>query len=389
VTPKSDEIATAGAVSAPELNPLVNPTLNKHLGRWAEVYFTNPPEKRDEAIVQLLRELESAATRETAPQPALKPKRKPKNGAAKANVVTCRACGYENEVHQRFCGDCGAQLVGPSTSVSAADRITSPAKRGQGEESEPDSLRNQVIPQFGSILHLADPAPRRVTGALREDAAEPNTLLEEYTEATPLKRSYRLYIGGVLALILAGLGYVAWRGGQSAAEPVILPAAAPPAISQAANSSAPTASSPAPATGSPEPAAAEKSSSTAAPAVATEISNTKPESTVKPVQAHEPAASSGNPPDLSGNGSQELAFAQDLLNGAGKERDSATAAQWLWKAVEKQNTAATVLLAGLYLRGDGVQKNCEQGRVLLDAAAVKGNKEAATLLRGLQAFGCQ
>jgi hypothetical protein len=391
VTPKSDEAVTCGAVSAPELNPLLNPTLNKHLGRWAEVYFTNPPEKRDEAIVHLLRELESAATKaENAPRPALKPTTRPKNCAANANAVTCRACGYENEIHQRFCGDCGAPLVGPSASVTAADRFSPQAERGRSKKSEPDSFRNgPMIPQFGSILHLADPAPRRMTDSFREGAAEPNALFEEYAESTPLKRSYRLYIGGVLALILAGLGYVAWRGGQSAAEPSILPAPAPIAATHAANSAAPAASSPAPAAGSPAPAGAEKSSSTPAPAAITAIPNTVPASTTKPVQAHEPAASSGTPAELSGNGSQELAFAQNLLNGVGKERDSATAAQWLWKAVEKQNTTATVLLAGLYLRGDGVQKNCDQGRVLLDAAAVKGNKEAATLLRSLQAFGCQ
>ena len=41
------------------------------------------------------------------------------------------------------------------------------------------------------------------------------------------------------------------------------------------------------------------------------------------------------------------------------------------------------------LDGSGVPKNCDQGRVLLDAAAIKGNKEAADLLRNLQAFGCE
>jgi TPR repeat protein len=90
---------------------------------------------------------------------------------------------------------------------------------------------------------------------------------------------------------------------------------------------------------------------------------------------------------VSTSGNQELATALGFLNGP--QRDSATAAQWLWRAVEKRNTAATVLLAGLYLRGDGVQKNCDQGRVLLDAAADKGSKDAASLLRNLQAFGCQ
>ena len=44
--------------SRSELNPLQNPTLGKNLGRWAQVYFTNPPEKREQAVVELLRELE-------------------------------------------------------------------------------------------------------------------------------------------------------------------------------------------------------------------------------------------------------------------------------------------------------------------------------------------
>jgi hypothetical protein len=42
----------------PELNPLLNPVLGAHMGRWAEVYFTSPPEKREEAVLDLLRELQ-------------------------------------------------------------------------------------------------------------------------------------------------------------------------------------------------------------------------------------------------------------------------------------------------------------------------------------------
>ena len=33
----------------PELNPLTNPVLGRNLGRWAQVYFTSPPEKREQA----------------------------------------------------------------------------------------------------------------------------------------------------------------------------------------------------------------------------------------------------------------------------------------------------------------------------------------------------
>jgi len=62
---------------------------------------------------------------------------------------------------------------------------------------------------------------------------------------------------------------------------------------------------------------------------------------------------------------------------------------WLWKAVAKQNPAATLMLSDLYLRGEGVPKNCDQARLLLDAAARKGQQAAAERLRNLQSYGCQ
>jgi TPR repeat protein len=87
---------------------------------------------------------------------------------------------------------------------------------------------------------------------------------------------------------------------------------------------------------------------------------------------------------------QDFATAEKYLKGArGSSRDSREASQWLWKAVSKGNPAATVALSDLYLRGDGVPKNCDQARLLLDAAARKGVKGAADRLRNLQAFGCR
>jgi TPR repeat protein len=83
-------------------------------------------------------------------------------------------------------------------------------------------------------------------------------------------------------------------------------------------------------------------------------------------------------------------MAEKYLNGtSGAPRDSREAAQWLWKAVRKQNLAATMALSDLYLRGDGVTKSCDQARLLLDAAARKGSAGAGERLRNLQAFGCQ
>src|SRR5215470_9445662 len=53
----SEPSESANAVPAPELNPLQNPLLAENMNRWAEVYFTNPPERRDAAVVELLQEL--------------------------------------------------------------------------------------------------------------------------------------------------------------------------------------------------------------------------------------------------------------------------------------------------------------------------------------------
>jgi hypothetical protein len=74
----------------------------------------------------------------------------------------------------------------------------------------------------------------------------------------------------------------------------------------------------------------------------------------------------------------------------GKEDLSASAdpVQLLWAAVRKGNTAAQVALAGFYLRGEGVAKNCSQARVLLAAAAKKGNAEAKQKLAQLEQEGC-
>ena len=83
-------------------------------------------------------------------------------------------------------------------------------------------------------------------------------------------------------------------------------------------------------------------------------------------------------------------MAEQYLYGAdGKPRDAAEASKWLWKSVAKHNDKAMKLLGDLYLKGDGVSKNCEQARVLLYSAARKGASGAGESLRDLPAFGCQ
>jgi TPR repeat protein len=60
----------------------------------------------------------------------------------------------------------------------------------------------------------------------------------------------------------------------------------------------------------------------------------------------------------------------------------------LWAAVANDNAAAEVVLADLYLHGDGVAKSCEQGRVLLQAASKSGNVQGQEKLEELNTNGC-
>ena len=61
----------------------------------------------------------------------------------------------------------------------------------------------------------------------------------------------------------------------------------------------------------------------------------------------------------------------------------------LWSAVGAGSSAAEVDLARLYLKGEGVPRNCEQARILLRAAAKSGNREARQQLQRLRTYGCR
>jgi len=60
----------------------------------------------------------------------------------------------------------------------------------------------------------------------------------------------------------------------------------------------------------------------------------------------------------------------------------------LWFAVGAGDASAEVELARLYLKGDGVIRNCEQARILLRAAARSGSWEARQQLQELRTNGC-
>lgn len=61
----------------------------------------------------------------------------------------------------------------------------------------------------------------------------------------------------------------------------------------------------------------------------------------------------------------------------------------LWSAVEAGSSVAELDLARLYLKGEGVPRNCEQAWILLRAATKGGSGEARQQLQKLRRYGCR
>jgi hypothetical protein len=96
-----------------------------------------------------------------------------------------------------------------------------------------------------------------------------------------------------------------------------------------------------------------------------------------------------SPVDNSGEtGQQEYLRALQILRTPSRASEVPAAVQLLWSAVEKGNTDAEIDLAELFRTGNGVAKNCDQTRILLTAAARKGNAEARKRVEALRREGC-
>jgi hypothetical protein len=94
-------------------------------------------------------------------------------------------------------------------------------------------------------------------------------------------------------------------------------------------------------------------------------------------------------------GAQQPATPRPELTSGGKEIVSGKPRRLpddvasLWQAVENGDAVAEVALANHYAVGAGVEKNCAQARVLLEAAAKRGNEAATKRLIQLRSSGCQ
>ena len=490
----------------PELNPILNPLLAAHMGRWAEVYFTSPPDKREQAVADLLRELaQDAGTSEPTAEPdrrgtpvqrfearagfedrtafedradqyraaqdraedhALEMpeleqepleameeeeeeddeqeqlERNPAPSLMEAigdAFTVCKTCGHINVGGQKFCGMCGRSLNRRSLDnipSASNERLENPDSASQQTEdqtvapqfwndrptaesrrSEAGDLSTSPIPTWSpktaptaeSLDHSNQDEPYEDAYGNHEPVLDSKQTLERQSqfaeapaefsfagyEQEPPVRSYRLYIGLVVVVLLALLVYTTWRtnagnkGSAVAPElPTAVPDSSPPVAASAPSNEPPEAPAQPP---SPHP------DSTNARAVESPSPNRntmpagKTRNLPKPKpQAPQPGAtvSPASPPAAAAqNGFDEFAMAEKYLRaGPGGTQQ---AVPWLWKAVAKQNPAATLMLSDLYLHGEGVPKNCDQARVLLDAAARKGEAAAAERLRNLPSYGCQ
>jgi hypothetical protein len=91
----------------------------------------------------------------------------------------------------------------------------------------------------------------------------------------------------------------------------------------------------------------------------------------------------------SGTGQEEFNAAREILRSGNRQRDFSRALDLLWAGVRKGYVPAEVTLADLFRRGDGLEKNCDQARVLLVAASKKGSSDARLMLEQMAEQGCQ
>lgn len=136
---------------------------------------------------------------------------------------------------------------------------------------------------------------------------------------------------------------------------------------------------------------------TSAPAQQSGVPVIPPDGKPSTPNTTEPLAQAPTPNRSSGSqqsATQLAAPRPELTSGAkevvpGKPRRLPDDIASLWQAVENGDTVAEVALANHYASGAGVEKNCAQARVLLEAAAKHGNEAAMKRLVQLRSSGCQ
>src|SRR6516162_2856310 len=296
-----------------------------------------------------------------------------------------------------------ANPAAPASSVSfmierrwRMPHSSSPTSEAEAlEDSEPPE-RDPNVPDISSILMQpagtsSGPAkaPRQHLPGLDGQAAEPRL---PWTEDLTLSSAISIMF--ILALTVGiyvfhgevGQGLI-WLGERmggrsertlpsSANAPVSVHPSEPSATAAPAPDPSPSPSVPA----SSEPAIQEPPAADSTPASAAD-----------PPPSHSPPTTNSSPGTSVASrdpGQSEYLQAEQLLR-ANSGVGTGEAVQLLWISVEKGNPYAEIALADLYWHGRGVPKNCDQTRILLAAAARKGNPEAHRRLEQFQQEGCE
>ncbi len=157
-----------------ELNPLTNPVLERNLGRWAQVYFSTPPAKRQQAVSKLLEEIQ----REVGAEPAEKTIRPYFARDEKFHSALCSACEHQNPPGHRFCSRCGLAL----------------------HPVQPDPAENRGVTEVGETAPPASENSENDVQWLRDRAF--SGLDGSYG---PQRRAWK-YLLGAVVLVLAGFG---------------------------------------------------------------------------------------------------------------------------------------------------------------------------------------
>lgn len=357
----SESTAASSELSQADLNPLVNPLLGKYLGRWAEAYYTAPPGQREQAVLALLHVLEAEEAGEVGPKPAL----------PQIPIGVC-GCGQENSVWRPYCSNCGAALGRENERGGVtAQFLPIPVETSPLENPVPD-----FPPRTGLLLidHAAEvaradeetPASEvapRATEAASETVMTSDAMPPLMVPTAPNRRSLIAVAVALLAL-MAIPAYLHWqsRSDESARKTV-----------ESASVSSARVAPATPPGDRPQSAALREER---------ELPSRKEASIAKPAAveaAPQPVAQKTL--DTKG-GAAELIQAQQLL-AEPSEANNAQAAALLWQSVKKENVGALMTLADMYQRGDGVQKNCIQARLLLTAASRRGSALSTEKLRTL------
>jgi hypothetical protein len=392
--PEESKRSSSAPLCNARLNPLLNPLLAKQLGRWAHIYYTAPVEKRAAAVEQLVLQLEAESAKiEGTGNPAVvgSASAEPVEPDALPSSVLLRKETLDSpaEVHPLIELEPimePAPPTGPAYLNTADVGQSSPGSDIESTLFAPETER-PVEPDYPSFRELS-----AVSAAAIDHSGIPHPA---FSSAYSSMR--RLLVAASLVLVVGAAVWIATRrtANHIAHTPTSAQATVPAGNSHAPRSSAMLPHTPpaaAPESQSPEASkpviqaeSAKKSPPSGRPILPTPILTT-------PILAAKITSVETNPAGESPDA--ELSAGLRYLQGDGVERDSEEAARHLWKAVGKKNESALVLLAGLYAKGDGVAKDCDQARILILAASrqattpakVKSLENART---ELQRSGCE